>query len=694
MAEASLTGIRVVRPRGPRIFLGVLGLAVVAGLVWLFFLRPKGPIGAAEDPGKVLVVGGDEAQAAARALAELGFQTTAMTLAETEAKAREAGDELTGPQAALRVADREGIGYVAFERPSELSFGDLKVAAGSTGATEAHRWAVFSVGDLGTPPKATVGRGDEPLVELPSWVELMRAIFEQERAAATLFAESQLPMEAIALHKQIQAAVEMQGAYGSLEGKAKRLARERQERLVAAETAEPRPVILGEPLEESRALPLPDGGVLAFVRPRIVEGELDASMELAMLKSRQIWVYPPGAWDTASRTRCEALRGGVLPDTRAHWIAEARGHAIMFDIGDAWDVWTFDTSAETTCAFTRAGSIPERADDERAESLAADGRVARNVEEGTARSLRIHDPRGASKTIELPGCTAVSAPRWIDADHVVLSCEYDPEVLEPEEKQDTDGDEPLDLVDDGNDDDAEPPARPSDLEAPEEAPDLPPRQVWIYLVNVTTPGVAAIPTARFQPDASRIAPLPVGSPDALELLLQSASGDRFLGKLKAKRSVAALPSSPPADSAVDSAPDSTVDSAVDSAVDSTVDSAARPAFVPEDAAIPVVALADAELEVDLFDIDASGAHDVSPDGRWLVREVSPDTHVDPHGYDIALVELRSGATEKIVASSDRAGHVDPHFTADGRHVIFESRYPVDIGSSLESVAQILALPAR
>jgi hypothetical protein len=675
MADASLTGLRAVRPRGPRIFLGVLALVVIGGALWFFFVRSQGPIGAAEDPGKLLLVGGEEAQSAARALTDLGFITTAMTLAEAEGKAREAGDDLAGPQAALRLADREGIGYVAFERPFELSFGDLKVAEGSSGVTEAHRWVVFSVGDLGMPHKATVGRGDTPILELPSWVELMRAIFEQERPGATLFAESQLPMDAIALHQQIEAAVEMQGAYGSLEGKAKRLAREREERLVQAETAEPKPVILAGPLEESRALPLPNGGVLTFVRPRIVEGELDPKMKLTALPSRQIWVHPPGAWQPEHRTRCEALRGGVLPDTRAHWIAEARGRAIMFDIGDTWDVWTFDTEAEGTCAFTRSGSIPERADDERAESLFGDGRVARTLEEGTARSLRIHDPNGGSKTLELPGCTGVSAPAWIDPDHVVLSCEYDPEVLEPaledDALDDALDDEPLDLVDDGNDDDASPPARPADDAPPTEAPALPPRQVWIYVVNVTTAGVAAIPTARFSPDASRIVPRPVGSPDTLQLLLQSPAGDRFLGKLRATRSAAALSSLPPADPA-----------------------APRPPFVPEDSAIPVVTLSDAELEVDLFDIEVFGAHDVSPDGRWLVREVSPDTHVDPHGYDIALVELRSGATPTIVASSDRAGHVDPRFTADGRHVIFESRYPVDLGESLESAAQILALPGR
>jgi hypothetical protein len=681
MADASLTGLRAVRPRGPRIFLAVLGLAVVGGLAWFFFLRPAGPIGAAEDPGKLLVVGGDEAQAAARSLSELGFDATAMTLAEAEGKARAAElGELSGPQAAMRLADHEGIGYVAFADPSKLSFGDLEVAAGSAVATPAHRWVVFSVGDLGLPSKATVGRGEAPVLELPSWVELMRAVFEQDQPASTLFAESQLPMEAVKLHQQIAPAIEMQGAYGALELKASRLERERQERLVQAETAEPKPVILAAPLEETRALPLPDGGVLLFVRPRIVEGELDPSMRLAMLPSRQIWYHPPGAWGVEDRTRCEALRGGVLPDSRAHWVTAARGQALMFDIGDAWDVWTFDLAAKGTCAFARAGSIPERAEDERGEALAADGRVARSVVEGNARSIRVHDPKGGAKAIELPGCTEVSAPHWIDHDHVVLGCEFDPEVLAPEpepDAEDTDGtDEDLgDTGDPGSEAEPEPEPEPAVDPAADpllaEAPPPPPRQVWIYVVNVTSPSIAGLPTSTFQPDASLVEVRPVGTSASLELLLQTPGGFRLLGKLRTTRSAAQLGAAPPADPA-----------------------APRPAFVPEDAAIPVVALSAAELEVDLFDIDASGARDVSPDGRWLVREVSPDTHVDPHGYDVALVELHSGSVPKVLASSERAGHVQPLFTADGRHVIFESRYPVDIGASLESAAQILVLPSE
>lgn len=658
------------RPRGPRIFVGVFAVAIAGAAAWWFFLRPAGPIGAAEDPGKLLVIGDEAAASAGQTLGDLGFSVTTMTLSEAEAKA--AGADLpgapTGPQAALRWADLEGIGYVAFADPASVDFGALPVTADSASATGIQRWVVFSVGDLGMPHQATVGATERPLVEIPSWVELMRAVFEQERPASTLFAESQLPIEAVELHRQIKAAVELQGAYNAMEGKAKRLARERQQRLVESETAEPKPTILAAPLEESRALPLPRGGALVLVRPRIVEGELDPALRMEQLPSRQIWMQPPGKWALDDRVRCEALRGGVLPDTRARWIAEPRGHAIMFDVGDAWDVWTWSDDAEG-CAFVRAGSVPEGADDERGSALHPDGRVVRGVVEGAARALRVHDPRGGATTIELPGCTDVSSPRWLDDARVVLTCQFDPEVLAPEiplEDEDVHGEL-------GELDDDESPTDPTqatpDPKPDEAAPEPPARQAWIYVVDVKSPTIAALPMASFQPDASLVRLVPVAPDGPLQLLLESHGGGRFLGRLRATMSPAELVAAPPADPA-----------------------APRPAFVPDGAALPVVALAADPLKIDLFDLEADGARDISPDGRFMVREVSPDTHVDPNGYDVAIVELKSGAAPRVIASSDRAGHVDPAFLADGAHVIFQSRYPVDIGSSLEAAAQVLALP--
>jgi hypothetical protein len=387
-----------------------LGLAIAAVAVWWVWIRPAGPIGAADDPGKVLVVGDELAARAGQTVGDLGFSVSSMTLEQVEAKATETGQDVTGTAAALRWADHEGIGYVAFADPNGLDFSGITIADASTIIEPHHRFAVFSTGELGMPHLVTVGASAEMLIDVPAWVELMRALFQQERPASTLFPESQLPANAIKLHDQIHAAIELQGGYNAMEAKAKRLARERRERLVDAESAEPKPTILAGPLEETRAIALADGGVLLLVRPRVVEGEHDPSVELVQLPSRQIWYHPSGKWMIEDRVRCDSLRGGVLPDTRARYVVDDTGHVIAFDIGDSWDVWVLDAKPGT-CAFSRAGSIPERAQDEIGESFSPAGRVVRSVSEGDDHfALRVHDPKGEAKKRALSALENSPAP--------------------------------------------------------------------------------------------------------------------------------------------------------------------------------------------------------------------------------------------------------------------------------------------
>jgi hypothetical protein len=675
MADQSLTDLTAVRPRGPKIFLGVLGLLVVAGAAWWMFLRASGPIGEPEDPAKILVVGTEEARAGIDVLGDHGFEITGVTLAEAEAKAKDVAGGETGAAAALKYADSVGIGYVAFAAPSELSLADVDLAAEGPAITAAQRWVVLSVGDLGIPHVVTVGRTDETIVDVPSWVELMRAIFEQERPAATLFAESQLPMDAIELHKKVSSAVEMHGAYNALETSAKKFARERKDRLVDHEVAEPKPVILATTLEQTTALPLANGGLLALVRPRVVDDAFDAKVRLTELPSTQLWFHPPGKWSPADRVRCSALRGGTLPPGAGQAVLDDTGTVLALDAGDRVDVWRIDPGSKG-CDFVRLGSVPYSADDETGGTLySPGGRALRLKRDDDVEGARIHDPAGSPIDVDFPGCTSVGQPSWVDDDHVAVVCVHDPEVAQARDDDGRDEDDALedDEVDDEEDDPAEADdPRPSDTE-PEgddvaEGPPPLQQQSWLYVVEVDTTKIAAIPLAGPNPEHAALRLRRAGWGGPVALLTGPDYGQQVTGRLRATTPAAALLALPPADAAL----------------------ASPPFITPADPTIVA-------LSADALTYEALGVHsdgrwfDTSPDGTQIVLERSPEGHHDPNGYDIVVVDLAHPDAERSVAASDRAGHNEPRFTADGAAVVFASRYPVDVYGGLEQAAQIVSV---
>ncbi len=682
MVEHSLTDMSAVKPRGPKIFVAVLAAAAAAGAGWYFFLRTQGPIGEPEDPAKILVVGSDEALAGVDVLGDHGFALTLTTLANVEKKAQDEVGDYSGPQAALKYADHAGIGYVAFASPTEVGLGDLDVAAGSPTVGTEHRWVVLSVGDLGMPAKVTVGRSAETVVDVPSWVELMRAIFEQERPAQTLFAENQLPMDAVELHKKISSAVALHGAYNALETKAKKFARERASRLVDNETADPKPVAFGGPLEHSLGLPLANGGTLLMVRPRVVEDEFGDNVKLAMLPTTQLWFAPPGKTDPAARVRCESLRGGTLPPSSDNVVLDDTGTVLTLDGGDRWDVFRIDPSA-TGCDFQRLGSVPYVDATETGGTLfAPSGKALRHVEEEDRRGARIYDPAGDPLDIDFPGCTDTGQPTWVDDGHIAIVCVYDPAVAEEREAlAKLEAEEALDPEALADPDAADPdfdealPDRPGELDEPEPdaepEPSRPVHQSWLYVVDITTTKIAAVPLAAFNPEHQAWRLRRAGHGDTAVLLAGPPWQQSVSGVVALAEPAAALVSKAPADAAAPSVP-----------------------FLPEPDPT-VVALAADAIAFRGVAISTEGTFfDPSPDGTKLVMEQNPPGHHDPHGYDIVVVDLADPSKTTTIAASDKAGHNDPRFSADGRSVVFESRYPVDAYSGLEHVAQIVTLSGK
>lgn len=684
MVEHSLTDMSAVKPRGPKIFIAVLAAALAVGAGWYFFLRPAGPIGEPEDPSKVLVIGTEEALTGLEVLGDHGFELTVATMAEVEAKAQQEVGDYTGPEAALKYADYAGIGYVAFAAPTEVGLGDLDVAPDGPTVTAEHRWVVLSVGELGIPATVTVGRTDETIVDVPSWVELMRAIFEQERPAATLFAENQLPMDAVQLHKKIGSAVAMHGAYNSLETKAKKYARERNSRLVDNETADPKPVAFGGPLEHSLGLPLANGGTLLMVRPRVVEDEFGESVKLAMLPSTQLWYAAAGKTDPADRVRCDKLRGGTLPPSAGNIVLDDTGTVLALDAGDRWDIFRIDPAAKG-CDFERLGDVPYAQGAELHGTMyAPSAKALRHTELDDRHGARIHVPGGEPIDIDFPGCTGAGQPTWVDDGHIAVVCVYDPVVaeelealaaLERQEALDPETLEDPEEVDDPSDDAL--PDRPQDGDEPDpdaeqaQEPARPEHQSWLYVIDIATTKIAAIPLASVNPEHQGWRLRRAGQADRPVLLAGPSWRQSVSGVIALSEPAAALLAKPAADEAAPSVP-----------------------FLPEPDPT-VVALAADAIAFRAVDISTEGTYfDPSPDGTKIVLERDPPGHHDPHGYDIVVVDLADPSKATTIAASDKAGHNEPRFTADGKAVVFESRYPVDAYSGLEHVAQIVTLSGK
>ena len=409
----SLTNLEVVRPKGPKIFVGLLVLAAAGGVGWYALGRTPGPIGEPEDAGRLLLVGNDDP--AAPLLEQLGFEVEQLPLPDAGAAGRSAGSSAEDDvDAALYYADSKGYGYVAFAGAAEIDFGARAVSVDSATVGEDHRYAVFSVGDFAQPSTKVTVDPNPKRYDVPPLAELVRALFEQDKLAATLVGENNLSIEAKPLFERLDAAVELQGAYGLVERKAASAHKRLQEYVVDAEEADPKPKLLSQNVERSHAYALANGTALVLVDAPVLHNANTDDVKLEWTQDTRAWAYD---LTSGERTRCEAgdrIRPGSVS-------IEAHGAALITGWGDdELMVFTLDPRA-SGCALATAGTIARgegswgRANDT--------GKVVRAASEGAATVAQIHTPDAAHPQVwSFAGCTQVTDPIWIDATHVATAC--------------------------------------------------------------------------------------------------------------------------------------------------------------------------------------------------------------------------------------------------------------------------------
>lgn len=665
MSDASLTNIRMVKPQGPKIFLGAVGLAAIGALAW-WFLRPAGPVGEPEDPRKILIVGQDAD--VANTLRELGFLAehgTFDALAAEGAKEKGAG---TGIAAILHLADLRGIGYVALEDPASHAVDGLTVTADSSDVTAEHAWAVFSVGDLGMPPRVTVD-AETSALPLPPYIQVLRAGFTQQRLANTLFAESQLPIDAVELYHAIKGAVDLHGAYAMLDRRVTKDLRARAEALIDAEVVTPKPAVLAKPLETSEVLALGDGTVLAFVHAWRLSSPRDVDVAIQPSTEIELWFQPPGVAEPAARKRCSSLRGGTLALGGTEVVASPQVDTLMLESESGLELWSLDVAAGA-CAFTRKGVVPRpRAGEYTWGVPHRSGRVLRpaagpeglTVEVWTAGSDR-------PESVAMPGCTRIGDPLWLDDGYFAVACAFEPPtpaIFDPYYDEELEDDDPV-----------APEAAP--------APPPPPAQSWIYLARIDDPRVVAIPGTVLgeHKDVYTLHAVPSGS--GLDLLAAHPWGGK-LPRIRSKQSVAELFAAAEATFAALAEADADANPAPTLAApeDPTATPATtplRPQFVP--AGAKVVALAGESFTVTPLELDGElRTLALSPDGtRVVVTAV--------RGHEVRVISLGDGSITTIT-NNPRVDHRAPRFTADGRAVAFTSQF--DGNDRAEEVGQLVAL---
>jgi|GEM_PF-2218215 len=625
----SLTNMEAVQPKGPKLFVAALALAAAGGVAWFFLGREPGPVGEPEDPGKILLVGADDP--AAPLVEQLGFVIEQRSLDDAAAEGRTAGSTAESDiDAALYYADHAGYGYAAFADAGNLDFGARAVSTDSATIGNDHRYAVFSIGDLAEPTTKVTVDPTPHLYDVPAHAELLAALFEQDKLAATLVGETNLSIEAQPLFERIKSAVELQGAFGLVGQLAASADKRLREYVTDSEEADPRPKVLSENLERSHGYALANGSALLLVDAPVLHNPTRADVKLDWSGQSRAWTYD---LDSGERTRCEAA-DRIRPGSQVH----AGGAAIVSRWGDGeLMVFTVDPKARG-CALQTAGTIV--AGMGAWGNANASGKVVRSAAHDEVLEAEIHTPDARHpQTWPLAGCTSVSSPIWIDDTHIATACEYRPPIPGLNSFDDLD-DEPL----------AQDPEEP--------APPPVPEQRWLYLVSLEDGSALAAPLPEHS-FAPRLWVRP--TPSGLSLVAEHGV-DAIVYTFTSD--IDALFAAPPLDPELP-----------------------HPAYVADPSAGVRALRADAYRSAKIETDGALGDFVISTDGASMAFGVDAAGEFD---RNLAIYDFATGKTRRF-AINEWARHFAPTFGPDGRTVVFNSTYSTR-NFQRATVAQAVTLP--
>ncbi|NVB41332.1 hypothetical protein G6O69_26075 [Pseudenhygromyxa sp. WMMC2535] len=654
--------------RRPSPLRALLVAGLIAGLgVGAWSLLGGGGEGQAEDPARVLLVAPNTELV--EFLEHEGFDPLHMTAAELISEGRRGAPERSELDAMARFADRQGIGYLALDlaHGERYDFSSLDPAPeGALEAPPGASFAVLSVGDLGrhlrfAGPLPEVSH-DKPAGEQ---VGLLLALFAQPALAK---ARTRAASNDLMIRFGSAGTVDHLLAYErAREVMARQLEawRELAEDESAATDAGP-PIELADPFERLLAWPLANGEVLlasAAGAWHSVDGLASRWGREGGNAAHFFVLGPP--WDQPQRRPCPDLPETL--DIDEGFVIGPAGDALLIP-ADRWvsELWVLSGEG---CQFEARGQI-RRLGDGSLGIPRASGHTAAVIDGKLSwADLRMR----AYRQLALPGVSLRDhALRWLDDDTVIVPASLDLAEAAAVESASTPG----------------APAGPAELDEPAKHLDA---LVWIRLPPARvddTIELAIVPIdALLSPSPTPSPPLRPPPSPSMAQASDYALVDLF--PLVDGASVIAHVDGPEGGRLVQIGWRAEAAEAWTNALDPDYRLAAAIARGRE--GVELRPRVDAlPREASELTLSPTGSH-----AAWAASFAAPGEDGDPaDAYEIVVLPLgprhEPAAPQRLThnARSDQA----PRFAADGRLLIFDSRYHPD--DELPMIESVRALPLR
>jgi hypothetical protein len=190
--------------------------------------------------------------------------------------------------------------------------------------------------------------------------------------------ENQKPtIEAVQLRDRLREAIDRLGRIPEAERMAEQIVGQVRRQLEEEERAEPKPALVGRPLESGSPYALANGQLLDITRGFQVVTRDAVRADLALDDVERLWVGAPGA-DADARSKCEALATGEISvhESPRYVVAEDGAAVMLQTLGAGLQLYTLDATLPG-CAFTARGKVSAPSPGLGDAVLAGHGQVAR-----------------------------------------------------------------------------------------------------------------------------------------------------------------------------------------------------------------------------------------------------------------------------------------------------------------------------